>query len=495
MRATVIGTLAFVRAELVATLRQPRLLLMLVLGPFLVLLVFGMGYQGDLPALSTVVVGGDSQLTQQVDDFVQEEEPSGIDYRGTTDDRDAALRMLRSGTVDLVVVLPDRALDTIGQNERATIEVHERSLDPITSSQIYVAADSAVAQINDRVLEQVVTETQDRTAEFTDEVDTARQQLEDIRSRVSDDDLATAQRGAAQLADRLDAVADGLDGGGVAIAQALGLGDRAGELQQLLRDGASQLEDLAAIDAPATLADTADALDELDSALSELQSVDPQIAVRPFKADVVSDTPVSMTLDRFYAPGLVALMLQHVALTFAALALVRERRRGTTELLAVAPVSLGERLAGKAIAFLLLGGTVAVALTALIVGVFGVPVPTDWGPFLGLIALTLLASLGYGFLVAAASDTESQAVQFSMLFLLAAIFFTGLFLPLDRMGMPAVVVTWLTPATYAFAGLQRLMLLQQGVRVELFIGLALIALATTGLAGTWLSLRQRRTVT
>ena len=491
MRGAIVATLAFVRAELVATLRQPRLLLMLVLGPFLVLLVFGLGYERDLPELSTVVVGADSDLTDQVDEFVRTEEPSGIDYRGTTDDREAALAMLRSGTVDLVVVLPDRALDTIGQNERATIEVHERSLDPITSSQIYVAADSAVAQINDRVLEQVVTSTQDRTAEFTDDVATARQQLEDIRSRVSDDDLATAQRGAAQLAERLDRVADALEGG-MSLTQSLGLGDRAGNLQQLLRDGADQLEDLAAIDAPRTLADTADALDQLDGALGELQSVDAAVAVRPFKPDVISETPVAMTLDRFYAPGLVALMLQHVALTFAALALVRERRRGTTELLAVAPISLGERLAGKALAFLLLGGTVAAALTALIVGVFGVPAPAAWVPFLGLVALSLLASLGYGFLVAAAADTESQAVQFSMLFLLTAIFFSGLFLPLDRIGMPAEVVTWLMPATYAFSGLQRLMLLQQGVRAELFIGLALIALVTTGLAATWLSLRQRR---
>lgn len=491
MRGAVVGTLAFVRAELVATLRQPRLLLMLVLGPFLVLLVFGMGYERELPTLSTVVVGGDTQLTEEVDRFIQDEEPSGIAYRGTTGDREGALRMLRSGTVDLVVVLPDRALDTLGENERAVIEVHERSLDPITASQIFVAADSAVAQINDRVLEEVVSGTQDRTAAFTDDVQAARGQLQEIRQRVSNDDLATAQRGAADVAERLERVADAL-GDGVSVAQSLGLGGRVGDLEQLLRDGAEQLDDLASIDAPATLDDTAEALAELDTALTELQSVESDVVVRPFEADVVSETPVDMTLDRFYAPGLVALMLQHVALTFAALALVRERRRGTTELLEVAPVSLGERLAGKAIAFLLLGGVIAAGLVALIVGVFGVPVPADWGPFLGLIALTLLASLGYGFLVAAASDTESQAVQFSMLFLLTAIFFSGLFLPLDRIGMPAEVVTWLMPATYAFTGLQELMLLQQPAPAELFLGLGLIAVATTGLAATWLSLRLRR---
>lgn len=487
---SVVRIFAFVRAELVGTLRQPRLLLMLVLGPFLVLLVFGMGYERDLPTLSTLVVGGDSQLADMVDEFVREEEPSGLDYRGTTDDREGALAKLRAGTVDLVVVLPDTPIDEVGRDERVAIEVHERSLDPITSSQIFVAADSAIAQINDRVIEQVVAQTQQQTEGFVAEVQAARDQLDDVRSAVSDEELAAAQQGARELATQLETVADTLGNSG-SIARALGLGGRVGEVEDLLRDSADQLQDLAAIDAVDTLNEAESTLDELETALADLQAVDPEIAVRPFLAEVNSATPVDMTLDRFYAPGLVALMLQHVALTFAALALVRERRQGTTELFTVAPVTLGERLAGKAIAFLVFGGVTAAGLIALIVAVFGVPVPADWGPFVGLLALTLLASLGYGFLVAAMSHSESQAVQFSMLFLLTAIFFSGLFLPLDRIGMPAEVVTWLMPATYAFSGLQQLMLLQQSAPAVLFGGLALIAVVTIAAARLWLPARQR----
>lgn len=489
---SIVRILAFVRAEVVGTLRQPRLLLMLVLGPFLVLLVFGMGYERDLPTLSTLVVGGDSELADEVDAFVREEEPSGLDYRGTTDDREGALAELRDGTVDLVVVLPDTPVEEVGRDERLVIEVHERSLDPITSSQIFVAADSAIAQINDRVIEQVVARTQQQTEGFVAEVDAARAQLDEVRAAVSDDELAAAQRGARQLAAQLETVADTLTNSG-SIARALGLGGRVAEVEDLLRDSAGQLEELAAIDAVGTLDEAEAALDELETALDDLQEVDPEVAVRPFLAEVQSATPVDMTLDRFYAPGLVALMLQHVALTFAALALVRERRQGTTDLFTVAPVTLGERLAGKAIAFLTLGGVTAAALIALIVGVFGVPVPAQWGPFLGLLALTLLASLGYGFLVAAMSRSESQAVQFSMLFLLTAIFFSGLFLPLDRIGMPAEVVTWLMPATYAFTGLQQVMLLQQSVPPELLVGLGLIAVVTIAVARLWLPARHRVT--
>jgi ABC-2 type transport system permease protein len=92
-------------------------------------------------------------------------------------------------------------------------------------------------------------------------------------------------------------------------------------------------------------------------------------------------------------------MLQHLGITFAALALVRERQSGTILLLQVSPVTTGQRLAGKTLAFLLLGAAAAAILTLLLVLAFDVPLPTDWLSFTLLLALTLLASLGIGYLV------------------------------------------------------------------------------------------------
>ena len=50
-----------------------------------------------------------------------------------------------------------------------------------------------------------------------------------------------------------------------------------------------------------------------------------------------------------------ALLLQHLALTFAALSLVRDRELGLFELLRVGPLSSFEILVGKTIAYLLVG--------------------------------------------------------------------------------------------------------------------------------------------
>lgn len=481
MTERLIRTGAFVRAELVSTLRQPRLLVALVLGPFLVLFVFGLGYEEQLPTLSTVVVTGDDQLTEQVDDYIERAEPAEIDYQGTTDDEDDALERLRSGDVDLVIVLPDQAIESLGQSERAVIEVHQRSLDPITYHQITIAAEFAVNEINQNVLEQVVAEAQTQTEGLDEQLDEARTQLDAVRDAVDQTDVDLAQQTASELASRFDELADGLESSGGVVAR-LGLGGELDELVEGMRSASTQLDQVSSFDVLSELDAAAETLSELDEILAFVRNVEPGVAVRPFEAETVSATPAAVTLDRFYAPGLVALMLQHLGITFAALSLVRERESGTLDVLRVAPVSTGERLAGKSIAFLLLGGVTAVALTALSVLAFDVPLPVDWLAFAGVISLTLLASLGIGYVVAALSKTHSQAVQYCMLLLLTGIFFAGLFMPLDRIGMPVEVVSWLLPATYGFAALQQLMLLTQPAPALLFVGLGAIALVTFTLA-------------
>src|SRR3982750_3378155 len=58
---------AFISKEVNEIRRQPRLILSLILGPFLILLLFGLGYQGQSSKLNAIVVipptGGYSNQT------------------------------------------------------------------------------------------------------------------------------------------------------------------------------------------------------------------------------------------------------------------------------------------------------------------------------------------------------------------------------------------------------------------------------------------------
>jgi ABC-2 type transport system permease protein len=489
VRERLIRTGSFVRGELVSTLRQPRLLLALVIGPFLVLFVFGLGYQDELPALETVVVGAEEdQLTVQVDEYIRRAEPAEIDYQGTTGDRDAAIDQLRDGAIDLVIVLPEGAAETISASQQAVIEVHQRSLDPVTYYQVVIAAEFAINEINDDILEQLLTDAQAQTEGVEEQLATAREQLDAVRAAIDEQDVAVVQRTAGALATQFTELAATLESSGGFVAE-LGFGGDLDEAVVGLRRAAEQLDALTRIDAIAELDDAAATLAEVDEVVTLVRGVDPAVAVRPFEAEMFSATPVAVTLDRFYAPGLIALMLQHLGITFAALSLVREREAGTLDMLRISPVTTGERLAGKSLAFLLLGGITAVGLTALSVMAFDVPLPADWVGYTLIISLTLLASLGIGYVVASLANTDSQAVQYCMLLLLTAIFFSGLFMPLERIGMPVEALSWLMPATYGFVGLQHLMLLLRPAPNQLYLGLLAIAAVTFVLARVLLARR------
>ena len=56
------------------------------------------------------------------------------------------------------------------------------------------------------------------------------------------------------------------------------------------------------------------------------------------------------------------------------------------------------------------------------------------------------------------SDSERQAVQLSLLTLLASVFFSGFVLPLDEFTAPVRVLAYLLPVTHGIQLLQDLML-------------------------------------
>ena len=95
-------------------------------------------------------------------------------------------------------------------------------------------------------------------------------------------------------------------------------------------------------------------------------------------------------------------------------------------------------LAGKLLAFGLIGGVIAVLTVALLVaGASGCRCSAEVAIVALAIALLLLASLGLGLLIAVVSDSERQAVQLSLLVLLASVFFSGFVLPITEFTEPS----------------------------------------------------------
>jgi ABC-2 type transport system permease protein len=88
----------------------------------------------------------------------------------------------------------------------------------------------------------------------------------------------------------------------------------------------------------------------------------------------------------------------------------------------------------------------------------------------------LFTALGVGFLISLVSETDTQAVQYSMLLLLASIFFSGFFMDLRLMWEPVTVLAWSLPATYGIRMLQDIMLRGNSIPQLVFLGVASIGL-------------------
>ncbi len=190
----------------------------------------------------------------------------------------------------------------------------------------------------------------------------------------------------------------------------------------------------------------------------EVPDVPPEVVARPTTAETDNLAPTEPAVVSYFAPAVFALVIQHLAITLAALSLVRERLSGQLDRFRVAPVTSSELLVGKYVAYGVISLAVAGAVGGLLVGVLGVPMLGGWPAFLGIVMLLTFASLGVGLLISLVADSERQAVQLSMILLLASVFFSGFVLPVSDFAQWTQYVAYALPVTSGIALLQELML-------------------------------------
>jgi ABC-2 type transport system permease protein len=217
--------------------------------------------------------------------------------------------------------------------------------------------------------------------------------------------------------------------------------------------------------------------------------ITPEVIAKPTTAVTENVAPTDPTVLNFFAPAVLALILQHLAVTLTALSMVRERLSGQMDLFRVAPVNSMEVLVGKYVAYAVLTLLVGGVVGGLMVFVLGVPVLAGYLVAIGIVLLLAFASLGVGLLISLVADSERQAVQLSMLVLLASVFFSGFVLPVKDFIGAVQYFSYALPVTHGIATLQEAML-----RGEVTALWMIAALAGIGAALYLLSLLRLRQI-
>jgi ABC-2 type transport system permease protein len=388
LMTTMLRLLALVGKELIEVIRRPGALISLVLGPFLIMAVFGLGYNGERRPLETaVIIPPSSGLPQDIQTY-QDLAGGGLHIQSVSGDVASAQAGLADGSIDVVVVAPPDAEAQFRAGKQSIIGVLVNTVDPLRANYAGFLAANLANAVNQTIIQKAVEET----------------------------------------------------------------------------EGYISASDPSA------------------------QAIPPAVVAAPTKAELKNTAPSEPRVLAYFGPAVLALILQHLAVTLVALALVRERTSGVIELFRVAPVNAWEVIAGKVLTYMLIGGLIAALTVTLLVGVFNIPMLGSPIALAGAIALVLLASLGIGLLIAVISDSERQAVQLSLLLLLASVFFSGFVLAISEFTAPVRALAYLLPVTHGIRLMQDIML--RGGTTQNWEFAALLAIAVVTLVVSWFGLRR-----
>jgi ABC-2 type transport system permease protein len=149
---TLTRILSIVGKELVVVVRRPGALLSLVLGPFLIMAIFGVGYSGYRRPLATlVVIPPESGLPTDLDTY-SKVAGDGILILDVVSDEDAAVKRLEAQAVDVVIVAPPDAAQRFKAGEQTVIKVMVNAVDPVGEAYAVFLSKGLESQVNQRII-------------------------------------------------------------------------------------------------------------------------------------------------------------------------------------------------------------------------------------------------------------------------------------------------------------------------------------------------------
>ena len=147
-------------------------------------------------------------------------------------------------------------------------------------------------------------------------------------------------------------------------------------------------------------------------------------------------------------PGLVGTILTMTMVMLTALAMTRERERGTMENLLATPVRPAEVMAGKILPYVVMGYLQLGVILGAAFLLFEVPMVGSMALLLAMIGVFIVANLGVGFTFSTIARNQLQAMQMTFFFFLPSILLSGFMFPFRAMPVWAQYVGEVLPLTH-----------------------------------------------
>jgi ABC-2 type transport system permease protein len=166
----------------------------------------------------------------------------------------------------------------------------------------------------------------------------------------------------------------------------------------------------------------------------------------------------------FYVPAIFAQLLMIISMILTTSSVVREKTRGTMEMLSVTPLRPMEIIAGKLIPFAAVAMFDVVVVFLITTLWFGVPMRGSVLMLFLLGAVYLLAGLGTGLMISAFAQNERQAGMANLLVVSPQMLLSGFMFPIENMPPFIQFITHFIPLKYFLSIVRALFLKGVGIQ-------------------------------
>ena len=165
-----------------------------------------------------------------------------------------------------------------------------------------------------------------------------------------------------------------------------------------------------------------------------------------------------------FVPAIMGMLLMLICAMMTSISIVREKEKGTMEVLLVSPVRPLMVIIAKAVPYLVLAFAILITILLMARFVLGVPVAGSLFWILAVSTLYILLALSLGLLISNIAQTQLVALLMSaMVLLMPVVMLSGMLFPVESMPTILQWISAIVPPRYYIEAMRKLMIMGVGI--------------------------------
>ena len=165
-----------------------------------------------------------------------------------------------------------------------------------------------------------------------------------------------------------------------------------------------------------------------------------------------------------FVPAIMGMLLMLICAMMTSISIVREKEKGTMEVLLVSPVRPLMVIIAKAVPYLILAFSILITILLMSRFVLGVPLQGSLFWILAVSTLYILLALSLGLLISNVAQTQLVALLLSaMVLLMPVVMLSGMMFPVESMPTVLQWIAAVVPPRYYIEAMRKLMIMGVGI--------------------------------